>query len=394
MGFFSKLWRGVKKVFKKIGKGVKKVFKKIGKWANKLGVVGQIAMMFIPFGQIFAPMFQGISSSFLGILGKGLASANPLIKGASWLVNAAYKTGQAVYKGFKTVTGAVKSFVGETAGFIGKKLNLNIEGAAGSFFGTGADSVLGRVGQETVKNWNGFKNAVGGIIEFNPTKTGLEYMERANLLKGEYRYQDDRLSKVPKAADIPVEDVSSAKKRSNFAAPKPMSATEQFTGYSAEELRQLQLEKAAADSITLNNNNNGTDGVINVDVKTDTVPNASDDKPGWFDNIYTETREEFAGNLASAPFDIAKSQLTQAFNRPDESNVGTRARNALDFGFGSRSFNISDVVAGLAPLITSPTNFYQSNEYNSLMSQLVQGTGGPFGNSALNLFSQSQQQFV
>ena len=51
MGFFSKLWKGVKKTFKKIGRGIKKVFKKVGKWAGKLGVVGQIALSFIPFGQ-------------------------------------------------------------------------------------------------------------------------------------------------------------------------------------------------------------------------------------------------------------------------------------------------------------------------------------------------------
>ena len=48
MGFLSKIWRGVKKVFKKIGKGVKKVFAKIGKFADKFGVVGQIGLMLIP----------------------------------------------------------------------------------------------------------------------------------------------------------------------------------------------------------------------------------------------------------------------------------------------------------------------------------------------------------
>ena len=48
MGFLSKLWKGVKKTFKKIFKPIKKVFKTIGKFVNKLGIVGQIAMMFIP----------------------------------------------------------------------------------------------------------------------------------------------------------------------------------------------------------------------------------------------------------------------------------------------------------------------------------------------------------
>ena len=80
MGFFKKIFKGIGKVFKKIGKGIKKAFKGFGKFMGKIGVVGQIAMMFIPFGQIFAPMLQSLQSTFLGVLGKGLVSANPLIK--------------------------------------------------------------------------------------------------------------------------------------------------------------------------------------------------------------------------------------------------------------------------------------------------------------------------
>ena len=48
MGFFSKLWKGVKKTFKKIFKPIKGLFKKVGKFMGKLGIAGQIALMFIP----------------------------------------------------------------------------------------------------------------------------------------------------------------------------------------------------------------------------------------------------------------------------------------------------------------------------------------------------------
>ena len=47
MGLFSKVWKGLKKTVKKIGKGVKKVFKKVGAAIGKLGIVGQIGMMFL-----------------------------------------------------------------------------------------------------------------------------------------------------------------------------------------------------------------------------------------------------------------------------------------------------------------------------------------------------------
>ena len=425
MGFFSKLWRGVKKTFKKIGKGIKKVFAKVGKWANKLGVVGQIAMMFIPFGQIFAPMLSSLSSSFLGILGKGLASANPLIKGASWLVNAAYKTGSAIYKGYKTVTGAVTKFVGETAGFVGNKLGLtNIEGAAGSFFGKGADSVLGRVGQETVKNWNGFKSAVGGIIEFNPTKTGLEYMERANLLKGEYRYQDDRLPKVPKAADIPVRDASfpstvtdssiytgAPLTRASFTPLADPFATPETRGgiagwgdidpFSGEPIKRAGTEtvidsftgepyvkRASADSITLNNNNNGTDGVLNVDVKTDTVPKVDtvpDEKSllGKVGDSMAQSAVEFPSNVLT---NLATGAIQQEVFEPP--TIEERARNALNPSFRSNSYDIGQVISSMAPLMTTPTNFYQNSEYNLLMANLMNTfgvSGGAFGNPYMNL---------
>ena len=40
MGFFSKIFKGVGKVFKKIGKGIKSAFKKFGKFMGKIGIVG------------------------------------------------------------------------------------------------------------------------------------------------------------------------------------------------------------------------------------------------------------------------------------------------------------------------------------------------------------------
>jgi len=59
MGFLSKVWKGIKKGVKKIGKGIKKVFKKVMKGIGKLGIVGQIGMMFLmPYAM------QGLGSLF------------------------------------------------------------------------------------------------------------------------------------------------------------------------------------------------------------------------------------------------------------------------------------------------------------------------------------------
>ena len=64
MGFLSKVWKGFKKTVKKIGKGVKKVFNKIGGAIGKLGIVGQIGMMFL------MPYATQALGSFFGASGK------------------------------------------------------------------------------------------------------------------------------------------------------------------------------------------------------------------------------------------------------------------------------------------------------------------------------------
>ena len=61
MGFLSKLWKGIKKTFKKIFKPIKKVFKSVGKFMGKIGVVGQIAMMFLPIPGLSA-LFGGLGN--------------------------------------------------------------------------------------------------------------------------------------------------------------------------------------------------------------------------------------------------------------------------------------------------------------------------------------------
>ena len=202
---------------------------------GKIGVVGQIAMMFIPFGQIFAPMLQSLQSTFLGVLGKGLVSANPLIKGASTLVQAAYKTGAAVYEGYKTVTGAVSSFLGETTKFLGSKMGFKVENAAGSFFGKGADSVLGRVGTEAVSNFNGFKEALGGIIDTNPAATGAKYIEQANLMKS---------NPTQTSATTNMSEAISAGLDSSLVEKKSLLSK---TGeYASQKLAQLPMDMATS----------------------------------------------------------------------------------------------------------------------------------------------------
>lgn len=152
MGFFSKIWKGVKKGFKKLFTPIKSVFKTIGKFMNKIGIVGQIAMMFIPIPGLGALMSSmgGVLKTAAGTLG---ASSNIIAQGAGKLLSGALKVGTKIGQGFKTITEGVKTFVGNTGKYLANKIpGVNIAGAPTSFFGPGSESVLGRTSASISKN--------------------------------------------------------------------------------------------------------------------------------------------------------------------------------------------------------------------------------------------------
>ena len=119
MGIFSKIWKGIKKVGKKIAKGVKNTFKKIGAAIGKLGVVGQIGMMFL------MPYAMGALSSFAGsALGTvGQWSANLLSKsgiGAKALghtLNMVHKAGTFAGKVYTTISDTIGNAVDRVGNF-------------------------------------------------------------------------------------------------------------------------------------------------------------------------------------------------------------------------------------------------------------------------------------
>jgi hypothetical protein len=128
MGLFSKVWKGIKKVGKKIAKGVKKTFKKIGAAIGKLGVVGQIGMMFL------MPYAMGALSSFAGsALGTvGQWSANLLSKsgiGAKALghtLNMVHKAGTFAGKVYTTISDTIGNAVDRVGNFAkGKGFTLS-----------------------------------------------------------------------------------------------------------------------------------------------------------------------------------------------------------------------------------------------------------------------------
>jgi hypothetical protein len=128
---------GMDKVFNAIGKGIKSAFTKFGKFMNKIGVVGQIAMMFILPG-IGSALMSGLASFGTA----AAASTNFLVKGLGHLAQYAHTAVSTVGNVFSNVTKGVMDTLGNFGKTLGKKMGFNTTGAD-TFFGAG-DSAFSR----------------------------------------------------------------------------------------------------------------------------------------------------------------------------------------------------------------------------------------------------------
>ena len=174
MGFFSKVWKGVKKTFKKIGKGIKKAFKSVGKFMGKIGILGTVALTLLTGG--LAGGLGGIFSNFGATLGKLGASmggvTGGILKGASWTIGKAAQFGSAIKSGFSTLTKGVTEFFGETAKYVANKIpGVSIEGAS-----TSLGEAWGNASQAVSDQFKGFKGDVSDL--FTKTSPTLEAGKR------------------------------------------------------------------------------------------------------------------------------------------------------------------------------------------------------------------------
>jgi len=109
MGLLGALFKPFKKLVKKIGKGIKKVVKKIGRAVGKLGIVGQIGMMFL------MPYAAGALGSFFGATGKLASWGSTLLKGSGIASKALGHTLNAINT-VGTMAGKVYTGVTDTIG--------------------------------------------------------------------------------------------------------------------------------------------------------------------------------------------------------------------------------------------------------------------------------------
>ena len=199
MGILSKAWKGLKKGVKKIGKGIKKVFNKVMGAIGKLGIVGQIGMMFL------MPYATGALSSFFGAAGKLATWSTKLLgnaglgsKALGHTLNLINKAGTFVGKVYSGVTETINGAIDKTGnflkgrGFVSTPVvdpNILSQGlnSGQSTLGDGAGKIIGKDGIEVSSKLIG---ADGKVIMdtgfdkagFNTKSFGKLPSESKNLL--------------------------------------------------------------------------------------------------------------------------------------------------------------------------------------------------------------------
>lgn len=162
MGFFKKIFKGIKKVIKKIGKGIKSAFKKVGKFMGKIGIIGQIGLALIlpGVGQMLSGMLVGTGSTVGGLAG-ALQGMGAVGQAASSFIQGAVKVASNTSKFFSSVSDGVTQVVGDTIGAAAQSIGIN----ADTMIGRGLDKLgvnmdVGGWG-EVFTNTRGSLNTIG-----------------------------------------------------------------------------------------------------------------------------------------------------------------------------------------------------------------------------------------
>ena len=222
MGFFKKVFKKVKKGFKSIGKGIKSAFKKIGKFMGKIGIVGQLALMFTPVGAMMGNMFAGIGNvagqAFRGVTG-ALAQGGKIAQAAGKVLEAGGSFAKAGHSAFKTVTDGVTTFIREFSGAALNQMGLtnNLSKDFTAAWNATQDSVL----KNSKAIMTNFENAINGRMPTAAQQAALDAKKAtAEITKSDYvesktKAIQDQASKFPDSIDErfkPLDDLTAGAK--------------------------------------------------------------------------------------------------------------------------------------------------------------------------------------
>ena len=146
----KKAAKGIKKIVKKIGKGIKKVAMKLGGIFGKLGIVGQLGLMFLGIPPIISDFFGTIGGA-VGQWATKLGTKGVLGKA----VNAIHSAGSAIGNTYRTISEAISNGIDRAGNFL-KGEGFTLSKDRTSIFNRGAtkdDSLekLNKLASDTVE---------------------------------------------------------------------------------------------------------------------------------------------------------------------------------------------------------------------------------------------------
>tara|TARA_R110002153_G_scaffold268242_1_gene432868 strand:+ start:58 stop:1428 length:1371 start_codon:yes stop_codon:yes gene_type:complete len=313
MGLFSKIWKGVKKGVKSIGKGIKSAFKKFGKFMNKIGVLGQIAMMFIlpGIGQALGSMWTGIAGQTAA---QGAAAAASASASAVAGATAAGATASAAAAAGATAAASVVTTAGGLAGYTGAL--SGVANAAGNMMRF-VSSTVGKAG--TV-----FNNITSGISE-----TLTNFSQTAGKKLG---FQGDMFAN---AADNFFGPGNSASSRSFGEASRLGNLTESKSFFTARDTQYEKAFKDAADEASK---------AITKSTPDITTETSTGSKTGSFKKVSAETPAITGDSLTSGQIQAAGEEIkTSALYDEGFVQAAQAEKGMIGHKFGERELFIDPV---------------------------------------------------
>jgi len=358
MGFFSKLFKPMKKVWKKIGKGIKKAFMKIGKFMNKIGIVGQIALgLILPgIGQALGAWAGTASSTVFGAAAKGF-------------VNAAINIGTKVGSVFKTVTQGVTKVIGQTVGTVINKIP-----GAGDFI---KDLTMGKIDITQMKNFTGD----GGVFEtagkvLTDTMNAGKDLFSMDTLVGKNKFAVEAMkSKVAEA--IPTSGNFSKAGIDTFDSTRP-----QMSGLTDGDTTNAFTEISKPDSIMAK-------PTTVEKVVTETVDDSfiGKIKTGVSEGI-DKMPNKLGDTIADAPskvFNAGLAKLTGMGPKSAEyTSYSSQPAQFTSVGIGDNSMLMNtgaiqqDMSAGLQGMFGHPSAIFNDQQATEEFKQRAVGYGGGF----------------
>ena len=366
MGFFSKVFKkikkGVKSAFKSIGKGIKSAFKNIGKFMGKIGIVGQLALMFTPVGAMMGKVFSGIGGAVAKGIGKLATSANPLLKGAGKVLEAGAKFAKAGHSAFRTVTDGVTTFVKEFTGAALNKVGITTNVGSKTF------SQAWNATQEAVQTRaneviTAFDKRIGGMTTAAEEAVMSEYKGKAltgettdvvdvskSLLAEPQQIDASGFNKTAFYKDLDTFDMSTLGERQQFVD----------TGFN-----KIEFDKSISE------------GAKRVSEQLGTTTS----KPTLVDRLMTGIKEapQKFGEAAVKKVEEYPTTLVEGVTNRVTGAIETRAVQALDLEEKPQAPVYYQ--AYVPQFTTAPAGTYGSPEINDRAMQ-VELSGGSFYNQA------------